>query len=256
MYEYLDIYKIYENHIKSYMICSFLSEQYKTNFQVEKDSIDIDALDKVLSNKLASSDCDITIVEGHLTHLLSNPDFVIILRVNPEVLESRLAKRDYTSLKIKENLEAEALAVCSCEAFDIHTDKVHEIDVTSKSIEEVANISFKAQLNQVNLSKTDYADILTNQCEIVKDCQRKMKDALEALRLAKEKSDNHISKVNLKDTELVSFLRKNNISEKDAQEIIDYLNDEVPVGAGFLTSFNYKIGEEMFHDIYFFQVSK
>ena len=51
MYEYLDIYKIYENHIKSYMICSFLSEQYKTNFQVEKDSIDIDALDNWEKNK-------------------------------------------------------------------------------------------------------------------------------------------------------------------------------------------------------------
>ncbi len=78
----------------------------------------------------------------------------------------------------------------------------------------------------------------------------------EFLRLAKEKSDNHISKVNLKDTELVSFLRNNNISEEDAQEIIDFLNIKVPVGNGFLTSFNYKIGEEMLHDIYFFQVSK
>ena len=32
---------------------------------------------------------------------------------------------------------------------------------TSRAIEEVANISFKAQLNQVGLSKTDYADILS-----------------------------------------------------------------------------------------------
>jgi len=40
---------------------------------------------------------------------------------------------------------------------------------TSRAIEEVANISFKAQLNQVGLSKTDYADILSQQSKIVRE---------------------------------------------------------------------------------------
>ena len=87
---------------------------------------------------------------------------------------------------------------------------------TSKSIEEVANISFKAQLNQVNLSKTDYADILAEQARIVKECQSKAKDALEALRLTKEK----IVKQELLD-ELAEDYRKKGIKEDEIQEFIN-----------------------------------
>ena len=86
---------------------------------------------------------------------------------------------------------------------------------TSKSIEEIANISMKAQLNQISLSKTDYADILKTQIELVQEAQRKSKDALEALRLAKEK----IVKQELLD-ELTQDYRKKGISEKEIEEFI------------------------------------
>lgn len=87
---------------------------------------------------------------------------------------------------------------------------------TSKSIEEIANISFKAQLNQVNLSKTDYADILSSQISMVKEAQRKAKDALEALRIAKEK----IVKQELID-ELIEDYRKKGIKEDEIQEFVN-----------------------------------
>lgn len=87
---------------------------------------------------------------------------------------------------------------------------------TSRSIEEVADISFKAQLNQINLSKTDYADILSNQCELVREAQKKAKDAIEALRLAKEK----ITKQELLE-ELEYEYKRKNISEEDIKELIN-----------------------------------
>ena len=87
---------------------------------------------------------------------------------------------------------------------------------TSKSIEEVANISFKAQLNQINLSKTDYVDILTGQCEITRKAQKVASDALEALRLAREK----ITKEELLD-ELAEDYRKKGISEKEIEEFVN-----------------------------------
>lgn len=87
---------------------------------------------------------------------------------------------------------------------------------TSKSIEEVANISFKAQLNQINLSKTDYVDILTSQCEITRKAQKVASDALEALRLAREK----ITKEELLD-ELAEDYRKKGISEKEIEEFVN-----------------------------------
>ncbi len=86
---------------------------------------------------------------------------------------------------------------------------------TSKSIEEVANISFKAQLNQINLSKTDYSDILAEQCKIVKESQAKAAGAMEALRIAKEK----IVKQELLD-ELAMDYKKKGISEREIREFI------------------------------------
>ena len=87
---------------------------------------------------------------------------------------------------------------------------------TSQSIEEVANISWKAGLNQINLSKTDYADILGDQANIVRECQEKARKAEEALRLAKEK----ITKQELLE-ELAMDYRKKNISEEEIEEFIN-----------------------------------
>lgn len=87
---------------------------------------------------------------------------------------------------------------------------------TSKSIEEVANISFKAQMNQINLSKTDYADILNGQCRLVREAQAMAKKAIEAERLAKEK----ITKQKLLE-ELAREYRKKKISEREIQAFID-----------------------------------
>jgi len=86
---------------------------------------------------------------------------------------------------------------------------------TSKSIEEVANISFKAQLNQLNLSKTDYVEILSAQAQAVKEAQKTAAKANEALRLAKEK----ITKQELL-IELEKDYRKKGISEEEITEFI------------------------------------
>jgi adenylate kinase len=80
---------------------------------------------------------EIAIVEGHLSHLCDHCDKVIVLRLNPESLEKRLKKRNYSESKIQENLEAESLAVCTIEAFEKHGDIVNEIDTTDMSIDEV-----------------------------------------------------------------------------------------------------------------------
>ena len=86
---------------------------------------------------------------------------------------------------------------------------------TSKSIGEVAEISFRAQLNQVKLSGTDYADILSQQVEIVREAQKTVKDSLEALRICKGK----ITKQKLLE-ELEGEYRKKGISEEEIQEFI------------------------------------
>ncbi|MBR5954226.1 MAG: AAA family ATPase, partial [Methanobrevibacter sp.] len=109
--------------------------------------IDIDKLNNCLNreiNNFLSNDTEgsikVLIVEGHLSHLCDGADKMIVLRLNPSILEERLKERNYSKSKIEENLESEALAVCSAEAYDIYGEKAHEIDVSDKSIEETRDL--------------------------------------------------------------------------------------------------------------------
>ena len=101
--------------------------------------IDIDALDEKVSQIISDSD-ELIVFEGHLAHLCSGADNVIVLRVRPEVLRSRLEGRDYSEAKIRENLEAEAMGVCTAEAYDIYGEEVSEIDVTDLSVDDIVEL--------------------------------------------------------------------------------------------------------------------
>jgi len=81
---------------------------------------------------------DHTIVESHLSHFLPCKK-VIVLRAHPKELERRLAGKGYGERKIRENIEAEALDVILVEALE-SCEEVHEIDTTSKTPEEVADL--------------------------------------------------------------------------------------------------------------------
>ena len=88
-----------------------------------------------------TTDCDeLLIFEGHLSHLCDGADKVIVLRVHPDVLMGRLEGRGYSESKIRENLEAEALGVCSAEAYEKYSDKVYELDITDMSLEEAVSL--------------------------------------------------------------------------------------------------------------------
>jgi hypothetical protein len=86
---------------------------------------------------------------------------------------------------------------------------------TSKSIKEIASMSFQAQLEQAKCSNSDFLDIINNQRELVVKAQEKARDAEEALRLAKEK----ITKQELLQ-ELESEYKKKGISEEEIRDFI------------------------------------
>ena len=101
--------------------------------------IDIDALNDKVSQIIRDSD-ELIIFEGHLAHLCSGADKIIVLRVHPEILRKRLEERDYSESKIRENLEAEAMGVCTAEAFDEYGDRISEIDVGELSVDEIVDL--------------------------------------------------------------------------------------------------------------------
>ena len=101
--------------------------------------IDIEKLSSHILHMI--EDCEeLLIFEGHVTHLLDGADKVNVLRVHPEILKGRLEARGYSESKIRENLEAEALGVCSAESFDKYSDKVCELDITDSTVDEAVSL--------------------------------------------------------------------------------------------------------------------
>ena len=111
--------------------------------------IDIDALNEKVSDIIAESD-ELIIFEGHLAHLCSGADKVIVLRVHPDILRTRLEGRNYSDSKIRENLEAEAMGVCTAEAFDEYGDRISEIDVSDLSVDEAVDLIGDVILDEVD----------------------------------------------------------------------------------------------------------
>ncbi|MBQ7928901.1 MAG: adenylate kinase family protein [Methanobrevibacter sp.] len=100
--------------------------------------IDIPKLSEKVSEIIGASD-ELLIFEGHLAHLCDGADNVIVLRVRPEILRFRLEGRDYSEAKIRENLEAEAMGVCTVEAYDIYSENISEINVSYLTVDEIVD---------------------------------------------------------------------------------------------------------------------
>lgn len=108
-------------------------------YDAERDSIIID-IDK-LDNYISKMNQKMVLIEGHLSHLLKNISYTIILRCHPRELRKRLEKKDWNEKKILENLQAEVLDVILVETVEIHpSDTIFEIDTTNLKPRQVADI--------------------------------------------------------------------------------------------------------------------
>lgn len=117
-------------------------EKLYIGFDKERDTLiaDIGKISRRVSEIISKAQKDI-IIEGHLAVEVTPAEeasIVFVLRRNPEELKRILEERSYTERKIMENLAAEILDVCLFEAVKkFGVEKVCEIDVTSKSVDEV-----------------------------------------------------------------------------------------------------------------------
>jgi adenylate kinase len=105
--------------------------------------VDLHALSKEIKLVLKYSNNERVIVEGHLAHYFDEDELVetvIVLRSRPDILRKRLDIRKWNDSKIRENLEAEALDICTFEAVEIHGKNVNELDTSDLSVEDVAEI--------------------------------------------------------------------------------------------------------------------
>ena len=111
--------------------------------------IDIPALNEKVSEIINDSD-ELIIFEGHLAHLCDGADKVIVLRVRPEILQS------------SENLEAEAMGVCTAEAYGIYGENISEIDVSDLTVDEIVDVisSIISGSNDYPVGEIDFMDWL------------------------------------------------------------------------------------------------
>ena len=81
------------------------------------------------------------IAEGNFSHLLSTIDKVIVLRCDPAVLVNRLKERNYSSKKIRENLEAEAMGIIYSETVrNYGIENLIQVDTSKKTSKECSVI--------------------------------------------------------------------------------------------------------------------
>ncbi|HMF32305.1 MAG TPA: AAA family ATPase, partial [Candidatus Lokiarchaeia archaeon] len=105
--------------------------------------VDTDLLEAVLRDEIPRVGSAWLIIEGHYADVVP-PEFVtlaVVLRCRPDVLCARLTARGYSEAKVKENVEAEILGVCTydMQKSDIG-DRFVDIDASDLDPESVASI--------------------------------------------------------------------------------------------------------------------
>jgi len=109
------------------------------------------------------------IVDGHYaTDIVSSKSVtkVFVLRRDPEELKQLMEARGFKGRKLWENLAAEILDICLCDAVKAAgLNKVCEVDVTSKKIEEVTSeiVSILDQKKTCRIGTVDWLGKLESQ---------------------------------------------------------------------------------------------
>jgi len=133
-----------------------------TDEKRDSDIVDIESINDYFKDFKAD---EIVIVDGHLSHLISHVDKVILFRCKPEKLKLNLRKKNWNDAKIKENIEAEILDIILSECADIHDSKdIFEIDTSNITIRKSANViqniisnNFK-NIKKYKIGKIDWSE--------------------------------------------------------------------------------------------------
>ena len=111
---------------------------------LERNSIIVDErrMRRKISDIINKSSKDV-VVDGHYAVNVVPKNFVsyvFVLRRDPVELKGFMEKAGFSGLKLWENLASEILDVCLVDALKVQgKEKVCELDVTGKSVEEIVN---------------------------------------------------------------------------------------------------------------------
>ena len=110
-----------------------LYEKYDKKFDTYL--VDIKKLNKNIVN-IIKKNSDI-VIDSHLSHYLDKKyvDLYLVVKCDIKILKKRLEKRNYSKLKLRENLDSEIFDVCLVEALE----KGHKVKIvdTSKGVNKI-----------------------------------------------------------------------------------------------------------------------
>jgi adenylate kinase len=101
--------------------------------------IDEEAMQEKLKETIETSKQTYIIVDGHYAAAVTpnrQVTIVFVLRRNPKELKEFMQKCGFKEAKLYENLSAEIIDTCLVEAMQTQSDKVCELDVTGKTVDE------------------------------------------------------------------------------------------------------------------------
>ncbi|MEM3700126.1 MAG: adenylate kinase family protein [Candidatus Bathyarchaeia archaeon] len=122
-----------------------LRENLVSGKDMERNSIIVDErrMMRKISKIIAECDREYVVIDGHYAvgvvpkKLVT---YVFVLRRDPVELKGFMEKVGFSGRKLWENLASEILDVCLVDALKVHgKEKVCELDVTGKSVEEVVD---------------------------------------------------------------------------------------------------------------------
>ena len=133
----------------------------------ESNDVDTEKLQEILREKISNK----SIIIGHLApYVLDSEkiDSVIVLRRSPYDLIQVYEKRGYSDKKSKENASSEILGVITYDAINQLQDKVIQINVTSRDIQEVLERVESAISGNIDSEEVDWLELVTKNNDLKK----------------------------------------------------------------------------------------
>ena len=133
----------------------------------ESNDVDVEKLREILGKRI-SNKC---IIIGHLApYVLENEKIksVIVLRRSPYDLIEVYDERGYSDKKSKENASSEVLGVITYDAINQFQDKVIQVNVTNRNVQEVLEKAESVISGNTDTEEVDWLDLVTKNNDLKK----------------------------------------------------------------------------------------
>ena len=138
-------------------------------YEKNENTNDVDT--QKLAKILGERKLDEKIVVGHLAPYVLEKNqvkIIIILRRNPYDLELVYKERNYSEIKIKENIGSEILGIITHDTIEKFEEKAFQIDVSEKNIQEVVRKVLEIISKKEGNEEVDWLNLVTKNNDLEK----------------------------------------------------------------------------------------